>query len=134
MVTIVYINPDSIRILYFDKDTLKLNVPDQSISMLIATPKGLYTFFTYSKMNLIPIYFLFLILSGRTSCNAHESKLKSPAFDNKDCLISIPIDKGYKEFIKEKDGILLIDKSEFKDSTYMLYLPQSNLPSLVITV
>ncbi len=85
-------------------------------------------------MNLKSIFFLLLILSGMTSCNAQEPKLKFPAFDNKDCLISIPIDKGYKEFIKEKDGILLIDKSEFKDSTYMLYLPQSNLPSWVITV
>lgn len=85
-------------------------------------------------MNLKDIYFLLLILSGMTSCNAQEPKLKFPAFDNKDCFITIPIDKGYKEFIKEKDGILLIEKSEFKDSTYMLYLPQSNLPSLVITV
>ncbi len=69
-----------------------------------------------------------------TGCNAQESKLKFPAFDDNGCSITIPIDKGYGEFIKEKDGFFHIDKSEFKDSTYMLYLPQSDLPSLTITV
>jgi hypothetical protein len=79
-------------------------------------------------------YFLLLIISGMASCNAQESKLKFPAFDDNGCSITIPIDKGYGEFIKEKDGFFHIDKSEFKDSTYMLYLPQSDLPSLTITV
>ena len=85
-------------------------------------------------MNFKSIYFLLLIVSGMTGCNAQESKLKFPAFDDNGCSITIPIDKGYGEFIKEKDGFFHIDKSEFKDSTYMLYLPQSDLPSLTITV
>jgi hypothetical protein len=74
-----------------------------------------------------------LVALSILGCKSQLTKLKFPAFDNNNCAVFLPLNEKYKGSIKDDGHDFFIEKSDFKDSLYVLYLPQSNLPSLYIS-
>jgi hypothetical protein len=79
------------------------------------------------------IFFILFSLSN-LSCKTQQMKLKFPVFNEKECSVILPIRDQYKDYIKSTDHVFTVNKPEFKDGVYTLYLPQAELPSIYIAI